>query len=172
MCLTPFVGAGAGFARHTFTGVTDVGFISDGTTGFGYSQSDFSRVEVRLGGPCRRRLQRQQQLQDGAGVPLHQLRQRQHRRHRLRHRRVARPAAGRAPSTPSTNSTRMTSSSACAGCSRPSSGAGLPAAADAQGLIASTNGRTEDGAGMMPAPSSFLRARIRAAQNSARLTVH
>ena len=42
MCLTPFVGAGAGFARHTFTGVSDVGFISDGTTGFGYSQSDFS----------------------------------------------------------------------------------------------------------------------------------
>ena len=42
MCLTPFVGAGAGYARHTFSGVTDVGFISDGTTGFGYSQNDFS----------------------------------------------------------------------------------------------------------------------------------
>jgi opacity protein-like surface antigen len=41
-CLTPFVGAGAGFARHTFTGVSDVGYISDGTTGFGYSQNDFS----------------------------------------------------------------------------------------------------------------------------------
>jgi opacity protein-like surface antigen len=42
MCLTPFVGAGAGYARHTITGLSDVGFISDGTTGFGYSQSDFS----------------------------------------------------------------------------------------------------------------------------------
>ena len=41
-CLTPFVGAGAGYARHTFTGVTDVGYIADGTTGFGYSQNDFS----------------------------------------------------------------------------------------------------------------------------------
>ena len=41
-CLTPFVGAGAGFARHTFTGVTDVGYIADGTTGFGYSQNDFT----------------------------------------------------------------------------------------------------------------------------------
>jgi opacity protein-like surface antigen len=41
-CLTPFVGAGAGFARHSFTGVTDVGYISDGTTGFGYSSSDSS----------------------------------------------------------------------------------------------------------------------------------
>ena len=39
MCLTPFVGAGAGYARHTFTGSRDVGFISDGTTGFGYSQA-------------------------------------------------------------------------------------------------------------------------------------
>src|SRR5581483_9151459 len=38
--LTPFVGAGAGFARHTFTGVTDVGYISDGTTGFGFSSKD------------------------------------------------------------------------------------------------------------------------------------
>ena len=42
MCLTPFVGVGAGFARHTFTGLTDVGFISDGTTGFGFAQNDFS----------------------------------------------------------------------------------------------------------------------------------
>ena len=40
MCLTPFVGVGAGYARHSFTGFTDVGFISDGTTGFGFSQSD------------------------------------------------------------------------------------------------------------------------------------
>ena len=42
-CLTPFVGAGAGFARHTITGLTDVGYISGpGTTGFGYAQNDFS----------------------------------------------------------------------------------------------------------------------------------
>lgn len=42
MCLTPFVGVGAGFAQHRFTGMTDVGYISDGTTGFGYSQVDSS----------------------------------------------------------------------------------------------------------------------------------
>jgi opacity protein-like surface antigen len=42
MCLTPFVGAGAGYARHTITGFSDTGYISNGTTGFGYSQSDFS----------------------------------------------------------------------------------------------------------------------------------
>jgi opacity protein-like surface antigen len=41
-CLTPFVGVGAGMARHTFTSFTDVGYISDGTSGFGYAQSDFS----------------------------------------------------------------------------------------------------------------------------------
>ena len=43
MCLTPFIGAGVGFARHSITGFTDVGFISDGTTGFGYAaNNDFS----------------------------------------------------------------------------------------------------------------------------------
>ena len=43
MCLTPFVGAGVGVARHSITGLTDVGFISDGTTGFGYaSNNDFA----------------------------------------------------------------------------------------------------------------------------------
>ncbi|HMK79923.1 MAG TPA: outer membrane beta-barrel protein [Xanthobacteraceae bacterium] len=41
-CLTPFVGVGAGMARHSFTGVTDVGYIADGTTGFGYSGADSS----------------------------------------------------------------------------------------------------------------------------------
>lgn len=43
MCLTPFVGAGVGVARHSVTGLTDVGFISDGTTGFGFaSNNDFN----------------------------------------------------------------------------------------------------------------------------------
>ena len=42
MCLTPFVGAGAGYRAHTITGFSDTGYISNGTTGFGYSQSDFS----------------------------------------------------------------------------------------------------------------------------------
>jgi opacity protein-like surface antigen len=39
-CLTPFVGAGVGFGRHNVTTATDVGFISDGTTGFGFAAAD------------------------------------------------------------------------------------------------------------------------------------
>ena len=39
---TPFVGAGVGAAQHRFTGMTDVGYISDGTTGFGYAAADSS----------------------------------------------------------------------------------------------------------------------------------
>jgi opacity protein-like surface antigen len=39
-CLTPFIGAGAGFAQHNVTTLTDVGYIADGSTGFGYAQSD------------------------------------------------------------------------------------------------------------------------------------
>lgn len=47
MCLTPFVGAGVGVARHSITGLTDVGFISDGTTGFGYaSNNDFAEWKL------------------------------------------------------------------------------------------------------------------------------
>ena len=42
-CLTPFIGAGAGMARHTFSGLTDVGYISDGTTGFGYASTETSQ---------------------------------------------------------------------------------------------------------------------------------
>ena len=43
MCLTPFIGAGVGYARHSVTGFSDVGYISDGTTGFGYAaNSDFA----------------------------------------------------------------------------------------------------------------------------------
>ncbi|MEJ0078423.1 MAG: outer membrane beta-barrel protein [Alphaproteobacteria bacterium] len=42
MCLTPFVGAGVGVARHSITGLTDVGYVS-GSTGFGYaSNNDFA----------------------------------------------------------------------------------------------------------------------------------
>jgi hypothetical protein len=38
-----FIGAGAGYARHSFSGFTDVGFISDGTTGFGHAaNNDFA----------------------------------------------------------------------------------------------------------------------------------
>jgi len=42
MCLTPFVGAGAGFAYHKVSAVHDVGYVAGGTTGFGYGQSDFT----------------------------------------------------------------------------------------------------------------------------------
>ena len=42
MCLTPFVGAGAGYARHSITGLTDVGFVN-GSTGFGFAaNNDFA----------------------------------------------------------------------------------------------------------------------------------
>jgi len=39
-CLTPFVGAGVGSARHNISSIHDVGFIADGTTGFGLSSTD------------------------------------------------------------------------------------------------------------------------------------
>jgi opacity protein-like surface antigen len=42
-CLTPFIGVGAGGGYHTVGGLTDVGYISDGTTGFGYAASSFSK---------------------------------------------------------------------------------------------------------------------------------
>ncbi len=42
-CLTPFVGAGVGTAYHRFTGLTDVGHIADGSTGFGYASTDSSK---------------------------------------------------------------------------------------------------------------------------------
>jgi len=41
-CLTPFVGAGVGGAWNTVSSVTDVGFIADGTTGFGFASADNS----------------------------------------------------------------------------------------------------------------------------------
>jgi opacity protein-like surface antigen len=39
-CLTPFVGVGVGAARHNIAAIHDVGFISDGTTGFGLADKD------------------------------------------------------------------------------------------------------------------------------------
>jgi opacity protein-like surface antigen len=43
MCLTPFIGGGVGVAQHRITGLTDVGYISDGSTGFGYAaNNDFN----------------------------------------------------------------------------------------------------------------------------------
>jgi opacity protein-like surface antigen len=41
-CLTPFVGAGVGAAWNTVSSLSDVGFISGGTTGFGFAASDKS----------------------------------------------------------------------------------------------------------------------------------
>lgn len=38
--VTPFVGAGVGAARHNISAIHDVGFISDGTTGFGLADKD------------------------------------------------------------------------------------------------------------------------------------
>ena len=42
MCLTPFIGGGVGFATHRVSALHDVGYISDGSTGFGYGQNDFT----------------------------------------------------------------------------------------------------------------------------------
>lgn len=42
-CITPFIGAGVGGAWTTSTGFTDVGYISNGTTGFGYQSADSSK---------------------------------------------------------------------------------------------------------------------------------
>jgi opacity protein-like surface antigen len=39
-CLTPFVGAGVGGARHNITNIHDVGFISNGTSAFGLADTD------------------------------------------------------------------------------------------------------------------------------------
>jgi opacity protein-like surface antigen len=42
-CITPFIGAGVGSAYTRSTGFTDVGFISDGSTGFGLASKEFSK---------------------------------------------------------------------------------------------------------------------------------
>jgi opacity protein-like surface antigen len=39
-CVTPFIGAGVGGAWHRTTSLTDIGFISDGSTGFGFAEKD------------------------------------------------------------------------------------------------------------------------------------
>jgi opacity protein-like surface antigen len=42
-CITPFIGAGIGTAYTKSTGFTDVGFISDGSTGFGFADKEFNK---------------------------------------------------------------------------------------------------------------------------------
>jgi len=42
-CITPFIGAGIGSAHTRSTGLTDIGFISDGSTGFGYASKEFEK---------------------------------------------------------------------------------------------------------------------------------
>jgi opacity protein-like surface antigen len=42
-CLTPFIGAGVGGALHKFTGLTDIGLIADGSTGFGFNSEDSTK---------------------------------------------------------------------------------------------------------------------------------
>ena len=109
MCLTPFVGAGAGYARHSFTRLQRHRLHLRRHHGLWLcGEQRLRRVEVRLGGPRRRRLQRQQQLQDGTGVPLPELRQRQHLRSSTAPTADAPPAADRAPTTRCASSTRMT----------------------------------------------------------------
>jgi len=39
-CLTPFVGAGVGGARHVISSIHDLGVIADGSVGFGLADSD------------------------------------------------------------------------------------------------------------------------------------
>jgi len=41
--LTPFVGAGIGAVRHNISAIHDVGFISDGSTGFGLADKDHAK---------------------------------------------------------------------------------------------------------------------------------
>src|SRR5262249_4519458 len=41
-CLTPFVGVGVGTANNRINSATDIGFIADGTTGFGFASKDSS----------------------------------------------------------------------------------------------------------------------------------
>jgi len=42
-CLTPYIGAGVGGSFNRISGVQDLGIISDGTVGFGYTASDSSQ---------------------------------------------------------------------------------------------------------------------------------
>jgi opacity protein-like surface antigen len=42
-CITPFIGAGVGSAYTTSSGFTDIGLISDGSTGFGFASKEFSK---------------------------------------------------------------------------------------------------------------------------------
>jgi opacity protein-like surface antigen len=42
-CLTPYIGGGVGGAYNRITGINDVGYIADGTTGFGFASSDSAK---------------------------------------------------------------------------------------------------------------------------------
>jgi opacity protein-like surface antigen len=43
-CITPFIGAGVGSAYSFVSGMSDIGFVSNGTTGFGFSSTnEFSK---------------------------------------------------------------------------------------------------------------------------------
>jgi opacity protein-like surface antigen len=42
-CITPFIGAGVGSAYTRSTGFTDTGFISDGSTGFGFASKELTK---------------------------------------------------------------------------------------------------------------------------------
>ncbi len=41
-CVTPFIGGGIGTANNRFDSITDIGFIADGSTGFGFSSVNSS----------------------------------------------------------------------------------------------------------------------------------
>jgi opacity protein-like surface antigen len=45
-CLTPYVGAGVGGAYNRITGVQDVGIISNGSNGFGYTFGDSAKWDL------------------------------------------------------------------------------------------------------------------------------
>ena len=72
MCLTPFIGAGVGFALPQGLGDPRRRLHLRRHHRLRLRPERLHRVEVRLGAACRRRLQREQQFQDGAGLPLPQ----------------------------------------------------------------------------------------------------
>ena len=166
MCLTPFIGAGVGVARHSVTGFNDVGFISDGTTGFGYAaNNDFSEWKFAWAVHAGVAYNVIEQFQGGARLPLPELRQRQHLDHRLRERRVldGRRAA-RLLHLPRVRLAGHQARHALDAHSRRDAAADVSAAADAQRLILSE--QTTSTARASPAPSSFLeRAATRSAAN-------
>ena len=45
-CVTPFIGVGVGGANHRLNAATDIGFIANGSTGFGFASTDASTWEL------------------------------------------------------------------------------------------------------------------------------